>query len=323
MPPPVHCGDFHSTQDGRLLKSHLVEDSVRMVLGTTSFIPGTWECIACDSHRILPKRRNLDQWKGGPRLVILADQNMPPLVPSANVTCPAVIRVEEGSVGELGDSLCSLLGEYTLPEGSVIAIGSLSYLQKAGITAYANKLVTECRRFQAMFRNQVVVVPFAPLPLCGTNNPNLIKLLMDFSLYMDNMNSSCLNGFNALIREYINEFVLESDFLLDHTASGVSLPNNSLEHTHKLYTCSSWTSLPSLLPAMNVAWESKLLTAFLSSLCTRYNLELETPHAVDRSIYAKAAATGSSAALVLGGSNAGKLVDALVAGGCWLVHFGG
>jgi hypothetical protein len=166
-----------------------------------------------------------------------------------------------------------------------------------------------------MFRNQVVVVPYAPIPLCGTNDSNLIKLLMDFSLYMDNMNSSCLNGFNAQIRQYVNEFVLESDYLLDHAASGVSLPINLLEHTHKLYTCSSWTSLPGLLPAMNVAWESTLLTAFLSSLRSRYDLDLETPHAVDRSIYSKAAATGSSAALILGGSNAGKLVDALVAGG--------
>jgi len=162
-----------------------MEDTERTALGATSFLPSTWECIACTGHRILPKKRNLRQWDEGSKLIILSDHNFAPVLACKGAKCPAIIRVEDGSLKELGDAFSCLLGDFTLPEGSIIAIGSLSHLQKAGLTAYTDKLVIEFKRFSSMFRNQVYVVPYLPMPLCGTDDPNLVKLIMDLSMWMD------------------------------------------------------------------------------------------------------------------------------------------
>jgi hypothetical protein len=79
----------------------------RLFIATTSFNPRTWECLACvDVHKLLPKKRNISQWEGGSKLVILSDQNMGAMFSSAAKLCPAVIRIEDGSLGELGDALC-------------------------------------------------------------------------------------------------------------------------------------------------------------------------------------------------------------------------
>jgi len=220
------CGNFHTISEGRLLQSHLIEDSIRLQIGTTSFIPANWQCLASEGHPSLPKKRNLDQWKGGRRLVILCDQNIAPVIPSNDKSCPSIIRIEDGSLSELGDSLCCLLGDHTLPEGSEIAMGSLSHLMRAGLSAYADIMVTECRRFRSMFKNQGVVVPFAPIPLCGTDDPNLVKRLTSLTYYMDSLSDGGHVQYNNEIRGYINEQILENTVLVARSTPTLSNPTN-------------------------------------------------------------------------------------------------
>jgi len=138
-----------------------------LIIGSTSFNPATWTCITCDSvHKLLPKNRNISQWTGGSRLVFLTDQNMPPMLPSSGGHCPIIIRIEDASLGALGDTLCSMLGDFALPEGSVLAISSMTHLMRTGVAVYTDRLVSECRRFTSFFKNKVVILPFLPLPLC-------------------------------------------------------------------------------------------------------------------------------------------------------------
>jgi hypothetical protein len=200
LPP---CGTFHNPQDARLNRADLVEDIDLVHIASTSFTPGTWECLSCLGHKILPRKRNLTQWTEGSKLILLTDQNFSPIIPSVQGCCPAIIRMEDGSLGELGDSLCTLLGDFALPEGTIIAIASLSHLQRVGLAVYADKLVSECRRFRAMFKGQVTTVPFTPMPLCGSSDPNLIRLLMDLSLYLDSFRGAAGKAYNAGIRSYI------------------------------------------------------------------------------------------------------------------------
>jgi len=303
------CGDFHSLDDGRLVRSHLIEDSTRMQLGSTSFIPANWQCLACEEHVILPKKRNLPQWKEGGRLVILSDQNISPLIPSDNKSCPAVIRVEGGSLRELGDSFCCILGDHTLPEGSVIAIGSLSHLQKEGMSSYSTKMVTECRRFRAMFKNQVVVIPFTPMPLCGTSDSNLVKLIMDYSLYMDSLGNNCHAQYNSAVRDHIHGQVFENPILLDHVSSGLALPLTHLEYETGLYDFGGWSNLPSTLPAIQEDLEAKLYSTLLSGIAGRYKIKLDTSPIIDRSSLSTDAADQDTVAIILGGSNAGNLAS--------------
>jgi hypothetical protein len=113
--------NFHSVGDGRLKRSVLVENMTNFTIATASFTPATWCCVSCSvKHTLLPKKRNVNQWEGGRKVIILSDQSMPAVLPSSESRCPAIIRIEGGSLNELGYNFCSILGDFALPPGSVM-----------------------------------------------------------------------------------------------------------------------------------------------------------------------------------------------------------
>jgi hypothetical protein len=47
--------------------------------------------MSCDiDHKLMPKKRNKQQWTRKRKLVILTDQNFPAALPSLDGKCPAV-----------------------------------------------------------------------------------------------------------------------------------------------------------------------------------------------------------------------------------------
>ena len=55
-------GNFHSTYDGRLPRSILIEEISTFSVLTASFQPSTWCCVSCSAnHVLLPKKRNISQ----------------------------------------------------------------------------------------------------------------------------------------------------------------------------------------------------------------------------------------------------------------------
>ncbi len=108
------------------------------MVSTTSFTRVDWICTSCYvGNKLLPRKRNKPQWTNGRKLVILSDQNFPAALQSMGEKCPAVIHMEGGLLSELGDFFYSLLLDFTLPERSVLLIGSLSHLMTEGLVGYA------------------------------------------------------------------------------------------------------------------------------------------------------------------------------------------
>jgi len=251
-------------------------------------------------------------------LIILTDQNFAPVLPSTQGRCPAIIRMEDGSLGELGDSLCTLLGEFTLPEGSIIAISSMSHLQRVGLTCYADKLVSECRRFRNLLQGRAVVVPFTPLPLCGTSDRNLIRMLIDFSLYLDTFLGSSTKEYNAAVRNYITGCVLDDTVSYSFVQSGLGLPFNFLDHDQRLFICSPHAALPGSLPPISADAEAALISPLFQGLSAKYGLALDLSPTVGRVDNDTTSTSNTAAvpiALVVGGSNAGKLSSAFISMG--------
>jgi hypothetical protein len=60
-------------------------------------------------------------------VVALADHNFPAVLPSATGKCLCIIRMELGTLEELGNLLLSLFS--SLPPGTIILLGSLSQLR--------------------------------------------------------------------------------------------------------------------------------------------------------------------------------------------------
>jgi hypothetical protein len=135
------CGSFIDDNLSSTNRANVQEDTVELMVSSTSFSREDWVCISCDvGHKLLPRKRNKPQWTKGRKLVILSDQNMPAAMPSLDEKCPAIIRVEGALLSELGDIFYSLLRDFTLPEGSILLIGSLSHLMEEGMVGYAKSL---------------------------------------------------------------------------------------------------------------------------------------------------------------------------------------
>ncbi len=159
------CGSFYNDGPMQILRADLQEDTAELLISTTSFSRMDWVCLGCETgHKLLPKKRNKSQWTKGRKLIILTDQIKPACLPSRDDLCPAIIRVEGGLLCELGDLFFSLQKDFTLPEGSVLLIGSLTHLMEEGLVGYAMKLGAEFRRFSKLFDYTVHVVPFLPPP---------------------------------------------------------------------------------------------------------------------------------------------------------------
>jgi hypothetical protein len=110
---------------------------------------------------------------------------MPAILPTEDASFPAILRVEGGSLNEIGSFFCSNLGDSALPPGSIILLGSLTNLMSEGLAKYVERTVNEVRRFNSMFKGSVTVMPFAPPPLCGISDPETVRSLFDLSLWLD------------------------------------------------------------------------------------------------------------------------------------------
>jgi hypothetical protein len=160
------CGDFFPKDDLRTQMSVLVEDSRELLISSSSFTRDDWTCISCDkAHHLLPLKTEKNNWREGRKLIFLCDQNFPAVLPSREESCPVVFRVEGGLLREIGIAFMNMLGDFTIPERSVIVIGSLSHLMEEGRVGYSKGLVAEYIRFTKAFKNtvHVVIPPASPM----------------------------------------------------------------------------------------------------------------------------------------------------------------
>jgi hypothetical protein len=109
---------------------------------STSFEPEGLSCLACDTPHSLSGRMEREE----PVVVVLCDQNFPPILPTNNGRCLAVVRVEDARLFELEKTLKEILpGIFDphgrLPVGSAVLVGSLTHLGSHGLESYAGDLV--------------------------------------------------------------------------------------------------------------------------------------------------------------------------------------
>ena len=75
-------------------------------------------------------------------LIILADHTFPAAIPAtSSAHCAKIIRLELGSLSELADEFARVFKKAKLPPGSLILLGSPSYLDRVGLTCYTKSLV--------------------------------------------------------------------------------------------------------------------------------------------------------------------------------------
>ncbi len=238
--------NFHSIGDGRLKRSVLVENMSDFTIATASFTPATWCCVSCSvKHTLLPKKRNVNQWEGGRKVIVLSDQAMPAVLPSSESRCPAIIRIEGGSLNELGKNFCSILGDFALPPVSVMIHCSLSNLRIEGLATYIERSINEVRRFSSMFKNTISCIPIAPPPLCGIPDADTVRSLYDYTLWLDSLPDYGLLGYNSVLRQILVNTKTES---VSHVPGRLLLHTGLHSFEKKLFERQGWEGLPGSVP---------------------------------------------------------------------------
>jgi hypothetical protein len=125
--------------------------------------------------------------------------------------CPIVVRVEGRWLHEIGDAFLELMDEHTLPEGSVILLGSLSDLMNQGAAGHAKALCREVRRFSGLFQGSATVVPFIPPPIFGTNDTSLIMGISDVTNWLDSVQTGNFMDYNSALRAHIHASIWEKN----------------------------------------------------------------------------------------------------------------
>jgi len=101
---------------------------------TLSLDPRNLTCLSCE------KEHPLLQNNGKPIVMIFSDQNYIPMWSGSETeSCVTVVRVMNPSLMELVDLLAEIIDRRHLPDGSVLLLGSVTFLQRVGVSVYARE----------------------------------------------------------------------------------------------------------------------------------------------------------------------------------------
>ena len=140
---------------------------------------GILHCTACK------ERHRMDD--GRPILIILADQNFPPCLPTEDGPCIAILRIEDALVSELPDLIREYFGagkNCVIPEGSVILFGSAAHLAERGLVNYCEELVRVVREISTMTGGKASVGHYILIFRGETSNKGFIRDLLDLEAWL-------------------------------------------------------------------------------------------------------------------------------------------
>jgi hypothetical protein len=109
--------------------------------------------------------------------------------------------MELGTIEELGNLLLSLFS--SLPQGTIILLGSLSQLRLGGLQAYTAACVKLGKKLGAKYGEAIQTLPFIPPPMGGTSNSNLVRYIADGSAWMGTLEDYPLHGYCAKLEHLI------------------------------------------------------------------------------------------------------------------------
>jgi hypothetical protein len=223
--------------------------------------------------------------------------------------------VSEGALlSELGDIFYSLLRDFTLPEGSILLIGSLSHLMEEGMVGYAKSLGAEFRRFSKLFDFTVHVIPFIPPPAGGTNDPDLISNMVHTTTWLEKVQRWNLSQYYGILRQYVISSGTPGDLQMQKTQRH-KMPTSYELFGDFVMMCHPIGGLGNSLPRICPRNEQVIIKALLTNLGTVFKWDLDvSPLSMrglgDLPVEGPCKAAPRTDAVIIGGSNAGLLHDA-------------
>ncbi len=269
-------------------------------------------CLACTGTHDF-----LEQIASGEPIVIFAtDQNFPPLLPTVDGRCVAIVRVEDGRLFEIEKTFKEILAEFVaphgrLPVGSVVLIGSLSHLGTFGLESYANDLVKTISSLLAVVGQGVNVVPSVPVPLGGIDDPVTIRALFDLDSWLKADTGLTLGG----AREFFWGTVAANGECGGASSNGerrYHLPGGYRNPRKKPYRSLAVNpALPDKIPPLDEKGEKELVGIILSEICREFGVKVNTNPIIERGMATPAKITDGGRIVLIGASHMCRTAEQL------------
>jgi hypothetical protein len=201
----------------------------------------------------------------------------------------------------------------TVPPGTVFVIGSLSHMERVGAQLYATACINAKRRLMGAFK-KCEIVPFVPPPLGGCNNPDLIRSIVDASIWLGEMHGYPLSESMSTITS-ITMGKCEVGGEGVHYDRPISLPVSLDEYLCVQKISPGRPGIPAELPPWSQTDEKKFVETLIQDLNREFITDLDPNPNLSRSakrpaLYPAVRAGSVEAALIIGGSNAKNLAYA-------------
>jgi len=229
---------------------------------TMSLDPSNMYCLSCsEEHPIVQGNK--------PVTIVLSDENFVPMWPGTQADrCVAVLRIEGGSLQELIDLFGDVFGRSGLPEGSVVLLGSMTYLHQYGTSKYTRewtKILMQVGRSWPTVR----VGPLTPVfreDVPGGVAREVIELAAWFSrMYTGNIQGMGA-GWNKLITKVIENSTGGTTLTCPESYT-VLLPASLDAHAQMLpHTYVTRSSRPLILKGTDKGFQTELLNALAETL---------------------------------------------------------
>ncbi len=179
----------------------------------------------------------------------------------------------------------------------------------------ATLLVTEYIRFSKAFKGSVHFVPFLPPPLGGTNDPELIRAMLDVLSWLEKLQKWDVSAYYNAYRAQIYATGTGTEQTGQNTQRH-KMPKSYDAYNDKVFICHPWTGIGSELPAMDEDAERVMILELMEGLASNFKWDLDVKPTVDRQ-QAAGPAQGQNVdrigteVLLIGGSNCQQLYAAI------------
>ena len=275
-----------------------------------SFDPCKLRCGCCRAP-VLGKR--LVHGDAERRVIVLTDQNFCAMAPATGGgQCLKVIRLEDGGLLELFSLYAAWIRGLGLrvPAGSVLLVGSASYLAAVGTAAYAEEFGLMYGRLRGLHGGEVHVMPAPMLLLDGTTDSALVACMAELSGWLRSVYSTSDAGYSEAAVEAA-KLVTEAGW-----ETTVTDPNRRLMMPSSLLTSVKriWMSgggdLPGGASPLPPALEAVVLASLIDDINRNLAFDLDTKPCLVRDNVTLGLKERPTL-IVLGSSNAALLGDSL------------
>ena len=217
-------------------------------------------------------------------------------------------------------ALADTVGNHKVAEGSVILLGSVSYLGEVGTAQY---LLDWCKSrwwLKTRLGNGCHVIPLVPVPGADLRGEGLVRALLETLTWFVTQNATETVLVCGILEKFIGTYIRQgTGGSILNGRQCFRVPAGLDTKTTVSLVSEGWGVRPDGIPAMSKAAEESIVISLIAMLNSAFGTGLSSAICFDRTgsalVDARLELSKKQLVVVAGASNAGRLATALVDNG--------